>query len=96
MEIEKEIQNIKDRNAKVEMDKAWETSGTRTFILTLTTYILACLFLIVIKNNNPFVNALVPTLGYFLSFQSLPFIKKLWIKNHHSNADLLNIKDLLK
>ncbi len=81
MEIEKEIQNIKDRNARVEIDKAWETSKMRTFVLTLTTYILATLLLIMIKNSNPFVNALVPTLGYFLSFQSLPFIKKWWIKN---------------
>lgn len=81
MDIENEIQNIKERNSKVEMDKAWETSQTRVFALTLTTYILASLLLIVIKNNNPFVNALVPTLGYFLSSQSLPFVKKWWIKS---------------
>lgn len=83
MEFEKEIENIKERNIKVEKDKAWETSKTKAFILTVITYILACLLLFVIKNNDPFVNALIPTLGYFLSFQSLPFIKKWWIKRNY-------------
>ena len=81
-EIEKEVENIKERNKKVELDKAWETSWARLSILTLTTYILASLLLLVIKNNNPFVNSLIPTLGYFLSIQSLPFIKKWWMKNN--------------
>jgi len=80
-ELEVEILKIKERNKKVELDKAWETSWTRTIVLTITTYILASLLLLVIKNQNPFINALIPTLGYFLSFQTLPFIKKWWIKN---------------
>ena len=82
MNIEEEIKTIKDRNTKVEMEKAWETSNMRVFVLTLTTYILASLLLWVIHNDNPLINALVPTLGYFLSFQSLPFIKKWWMKNN--------------
>lgn len=84
-DIENEIIQIKERNKKVELDKAWETSTVRTVVLTITTYILASLLLIVIKNQNPFVNALIPTLGYFLSFQTLPFIKKWWIKNKSKN-----------
>ena len=81
-EIEGEIEKIKEHNMKVEMDKAWETSKTRAFVLTLTTYILASLLLLDIHNDKPFINALVPTLGYFLSFQSLPFIKKWWMKSY--------------
>ncbi len=84
-EIENEIKNIKERNIKVELDKAWEISTARVVVLTITTYILASLLLLVIKNSNPFINALVPTLGYFLSFQTLPFIKKWWIKNKSKN-----------
>jgi len=80
-DIENEIKNIMERNKKVELDKAWETSSARTIILTIITYILASLLLFVIKNQNPLINALIPTLGYFLSFQTLPFIKKWWIKN---------------
>lgn len=80
-EIENEIIKIKERNKKVELDKDWEKSKTRNLFLIITTYILASLLLIVIKNSSPFINALVPTLGYFISVQSLPFIKKWWIKN---------------
>ena len=81
-DIEKEIIKIKERNKRVELDKAWEISTTRTVVLIITTYVLASLLLIVIKNKNPFINALIPTLGYFLSFQTLPFIKKWWIKKY--------------
>ncbi|MEI6352660.1 MAG: hypothetical protein WCO35_01860 [Candidatus Nomurabacteria bacterium] len=80
-EIENEIIKIKERNKKVELDKDWEKSKTRNLFLIITTYMLASLLLIVIKNSNPFINALIPTLGYFISVQSLPFIKKWWIKN---------------
>jgi len=79
-EIEIEIQKIKERNVKVELEKAWETSTARAISLLAMTYLLASLLLLVIKNEHPFINALVPTLGYFLSFQSLPFIKKWWMK----------------
>lgn len=79
-DIEVEIQKIQERNTKVELEKAWETSTARAISLLVMTYVLASLLLLVIKNEHPFINALVPTLGYFLSFQSLPFIKKWWMK----------------
>ncbi|MDZ7798811.1 MAG: hypothetical protein U5L76_04340 [Patescibacteria group bacterium] len=34
-QIEKEINKIKERNAKLEKDKAWETSWTRRIIIFL-------------------------------------------------------------
>jgi hypothetical protein len=79
-EIEKEIAAIKERNKRVELDKAWEGSTLRIFLLSLITYILVVIVLFVIKNSKPFLNALIPTLGYFLSTQSLHFIKKWWMK----------------
>ena len=80
-DIEAEIIKIKKRNKKVELDKAWERSTTRGLTLTVLTYLLVVILLLVIKNEHPFTNALIPTLGYFLSFQSLSFLKKLWKKN---------------
>ena len=32
MKIEEEINNIKERNKRVELDKAWETSWTRKIL----------------------------------------------------------------
>lgn len=80
--LETEIQGLKERNIRVGLDKAWEQSNFRVFSICLLTYIVAVVFLLIIKNENPFVNALVPALGFYLSTQSLPMIKKWWVRNY--------------
>ena len=81
-QIEKEINQIKKRNKKVESDKSWETSTFRRITITLMTYIIIVLFLWIIKLPNYWLNALVPTAGFILSTLSLPILKKWWIKNN--------------
>jgi hypothetical protein len=81
MEIEKEIELIKERNRKVETDKAWEGSMTRRLSIAIATYIIAAVWLVVIDDVNPFLKALVPSVGYLLSTLSLPFIKNWWSQN---------------
>ena len=77
--IEKEIQKLKERNNRVEVDKAWETSGFRIFSITVITYIVAVVVMYIIGVQNYFLSALIPTIGYYLSTQSLPSIKKWWV-----------------
>lgn len=79
-EIEKEIATIKERNLRVEADKAWETSKFRVLSITVITYIIASVVLFLLNAKNFLLSALVPTIGYFLSMQSLPAIKKWWVK----------------
>ncbi len=79
-ELEKEIADIKARNTRVEADKAWETSGFRIFSITIITYITAALVLYFIGAKNFLLSALVPTAGFFLSIQTLPTVKRWWIK----------------
>ena len=43
-------------------------------------YIIAALVLYLIGANNWFLGAFVPVAGYFLSKQSLPAIKKWWVR----------------
>lgn len=81
-EIEKELDAIKERNARVEADKAWETSWFRIFTITLLIYLAAVVWLYMIDVSNFWSNALVPAVGYFLSVQSLPFIKKWWLERN--------------
>ena len=81
-QIEKEINQIKKRNKKVESDKSWETSTFRRITIALMTYIIIVLFLWIIKLPNYWLNALVPTAGFILSTLSLPILKKWWIKNN--------------
>lgn len=78
-EIKKEIQEIKERNRKVEKDKAWETSWTRKILVAILTYIVVVLFFIFAHLPKPFINAIVPTLGFLLSTLSVSFAKKLWM-----------------
>jgi len=81
--LEKEIEIIKARNLKVEADKAWEISWARRLFIIISTYIIAGIWLVfVVHDTFPFLKAFIPALGYLLSMQSLPFIKKWWIKNH--------------
>ncbi|MDO8518125.1 MAG: hypothetical protein Q7S26_02440 [bacterium] len=82
MDIEQRLQKIEERNVRVEAEKAWETSVFRVGLIMLVTYVVACGVLFVIGNSNPFRNALIPALGYLLSTQSLPFIKRFWINRH--------------
>lgn len=80
--LEGRIANIDQRNKKVEAEKAWEGSFTRISIISIITYIFACFILLSLGNKNFYFSALLPTLGFILSTQSLPFIKKWWINKH--------------
>ena len=79
--LEVEIQNLKERNKRVEMDKAWERSWTRRISIMALTFIVASIWLLVIKENHVLLKAMVPVLGYLLSTLSIPQIKKFWTCN---------------
>lgn len=78
-EFKKEIESIKERNKRVEADKAWETSKTRVLSILVMTYIITAIVFYFIGVKNFMLSALIPTVGFFLSTQSLPFIKRAWI-----------------
>jgi len=78
--LKNEIENLKKRNARVEADKAWETSGARKVLVAILTYLVIVIFFYFADLPKPFLNAIVPTLGFLLSTFSIPFFKKLWVK----------------
>lgn len=80
VDLEKEIEKLKERNKRVETDKAWETSFTRRGLLIIFTYLAIGFYLNVINVENPWLNAIVPSLGFLLSTLTLPYFKGLWIK----------------
>ena len=60
MKIEEEINNIKERNKRVELDKKWETSLTRKICIMVLTYIVVIIYSYLIRNyGNIFLNSLV-------------------------------------
>ncbi len=79
-QIKKDIREIKERNARVEADKAWETSLFRKILIAVLTYIVIVLFFTFAGLSEPLVNAIVPTIGFVLSTLSVPVFKKIWLK----------------
>jgi hypothetical protein len=80
--IKQEIEQIKFRNHRVEADKAWETSWTRKISIAVLTYSAIVLFFFFAEMPQPFVNAIVPTLGFLLSTLSISVLKKFWISSY--------------
>ena len=77
--IEAEIRSIKARNAKVELDKAWETSWTRRLCICVMTYIVVVVYCFTIEAiSNVFLSSLVPVIGFTLSTLSLGWVRKVW------------------
>lgn len=78
--LEKRIKIIEQRNKNVETDKAWEISTARKVLVSIFTYLSIALYLKFIVGIDPWINAIVPTIGFLLSTLSLPFFKKIWKK----------------
>lgn len=76
--MDKNIEKIQQRNARVEVDKAWEISLTRRVIIALGTYVIIGGYLLYLGVEKALLHALVPALAYLLSTLTLPFFKKLW------------------
>lgn len=81
MDLDEEIKKIKERNKKVELDKAWETSWTRKLCICALTYIVVVIYSYAInKITNIFLSSLVPVIGFTLSTLSLNVVRRYWEK----------------
>lgn len=79
MDLEERIKRIEERNKRVEIDKAWETSWTRRICICVLTYIIVILYSYLVRNyDNILLSSLVPVIGFTLSTLSLKLIRKVW------------------
>ena len=77
--IEKRISIIEERNRNVEIDKSWETSIARRLLLVIFTYLAIGTYMFYAGLPKPWLNAIVPSVGFMLSTLTLPIFKRLWI-----------------
>jgi hypothetical protein len=77
------LDDIHARNARVDADKAWETSWTRRFSIAIATYLTIMCYLTLLGVERVYLHALVPSIGYLLSTMTLPLLKIYWLKNIH-------------
>ena len=75
-----ELDSIKQRNAKVEADKAWEGSWVRKLSIAAITYVFLVFYLPVLGLEKSWMHATVPVCGYLFSTLTLPVIKKFWLQ----------------
>ena len=88
MDLEKEIEQIKQRNKKVEIDKKWETSFTRRICICILTYIVVVIYSYLIRYfDNIFLSSLVPVIGFTLSTLSVRYIRKIWEKKSNNTKE---------
>lgn len=80
-DLENRLKKIEERNRTVEIDKAWETSTARKILIAIFTYLAIALYLNYIVGIDPWVNAIIPTVGFLLSTLTLPFFKEVWLKH---------------
>ncbi len=81
LDLEKRVETIEKRNVRVELDKKWETSWTRRILLVIFTYLSIGLYMNAIGVFNPWLNAIIPSIGFLLSTLTLPFFKRLWAQH---------------
>ena len=78
-DLENEIEKIKERNKRVELDKAWETSILRKICICILTYIVVVIYSFMInKVTNVWLSSLVPVIGFALSTLSLKLVRNVW------------------
>lgn len=74
-ELEQEINIIKQRNKRVELDKKWETSATRKICICILTYIVVVIYSYIVRNyDNIFLSSLVPVIRIYIIY----FIIKIY------------------
>ncbi|MBP9819111.1 hypothetical protein KBC79_00010 [Candidatus Woesebacteria bacterium] len=88
LDLENRLTQIEERNQRVELDKAWEGSYTRRFLIVLFTFISIGGYMWIIGVDKPLINAVIPSLGFTLSTLSLPFWKRKWIEKNQKRTNL--------
>jgi hypothetical protein len=81
-ELQVEVEEIKKRNQRVGLDKAWETSWTRKIVISILTYIVIVVFFHFARLPKPLINAIIPAVAFILSTLTIPFFKKWWLKRY--------------
>ncbi len=78
--LNEKLNQIIERNKKVESDKAWELSWARKMLVFVLTYIAISSYFYFAGLPQPFLNSIVPAPAFVISTLTLPHFKQVWIK----------------
>jgi Na+/H+ antiporter NhaD/arsenite permease-like protein len=85
-ELQKRIEKLEARNSRVEGDKAWETSWFRRLSIMVLTYLVVVFYLHFVVHIDPWVNALVPVIGFGASTLTLTLLKQRWLEKRATKS----------
>lgn len=74
--LEFQLQQVFERNHRVESKKRWEVGNTRTLIIALLTFICTASIFSLIGVKHFLLSALIPTTGYLLSTLSVAYFRR--------------------
>ncbi|HEY5152509.1 MAG TPA: hypothetical protein VII55_00895 [Candidatus Saccharimonadales bacterium] len=77
--LEARVEKLESRNRRVEADKAWEISWMRRLSLMVLIYLTVVFYLRFVVHIDPWINGLVPVIGYFISTLTVGLLKKRWV-----------------
>jgi len=80
------IEKIEQRNRRVELDKAWEGSATRKMLIVSCTYVVIGICMWSIGIEKPYIQAIIPSLGFVLSTLIIPFAKRVWTQKRQAET----------
>lgn len=79
LSLEARVAQLEARNRRVEGDKAWETSWLRRVTIMILTYLVVVCYLHFVVHISPWIDALVPVIGFTLSTLTLSLLKRWWL-----------------
>lgn len=78
IDLAQRVAALEARNRRVESAKSWETSWTRRALIAVLTYLSIATYLGLVVHIDPWVNAVVPSLAFLISTQTLQVARRLW------------------
>lgn len=85
--LDEKVEKIRLMDKYNVIQKNWNSSKIRILYVACSTYVFSAIFLTLLGAYNPMLSALVPFVGVLLSFPSIPFVKRLWVKYYLSSED---------
>lgn len=85
--LEFQLQQVFERNQRVENDKSWEIGLTRAICIALLTYIATASIFFLIGVEHFLLSAWVPTVAYFVSTLSLRLLRRKFAFGVHTKSN---------
>ncbi len=86
-QLQQALTAIKERNERVELEKAWEVSWVRRISITIVTFVITFAYMKLTNQEPLWLGSIVPAFGYLISTVSIPYMKEFWVNHSYKKQD---------